>query len=95
MPNSSYSHGTVSIGTTATLLATVASQNDGILVKNQGTVTVYLGSSTVTPDETSTGGYPVAAGDSVRVPSVGSNPHDLYAIVASSTASVSFIQPLL
>jgi hypothetical protein len=95
MANSTYNQGTVTVGTTAGLVVTVSAQNDGILIKNQGTVTVYFGGSTVTADETATGGFPVAAGGTITIPSVGNNAHDLYAIVASGTASVSFIQPNL
>ena len=88
-----YAQGTVSVTTTATKVATVEATNDGILVKNQGTVVVYFGGPTVTADETATGGFPLAAGESVSIPTVGNTTRDLYAIVASGTASVSFLQP--
>jgi uncharacterized membrane protein len=91
----SYKNGVVSVGTTATLIATPSSAPDvdGILIQNLGAVTLYLGGSTVTAGTTSTGGYQVAASASVLVPTTGASAEGLYGIVASSTANVSFLYP--
>lgn len=89
-----YLNGTVTVGPAATLIATVQAANDGLLISNQGTVTLYVGGPTVTADQNSTGGLPVAAGTSVTIPSVGGVTHDLYGIVpAAGSAKVSFVQP--
>jgi hypothetical protein len=58
-----YKNGVVSAGTTAVLVATPSSAPDvdGILIQNLGSVTVYLGGSTVTANTASTGGYQLAA----------------------------------
>lgn len=90
-----YKNGVVSVGTTATLIATPspAPENDGILIQNLGSVTLYLGGSTVTANTASTGGYPVAASASANVPTTGASSEGLYGITASSTANVAFIYP--
>jgi hypothetical protein len=91
----SYKNGVVSVGTTATLIATPSSAPDidGILIQNLGAVTLYLGGSTVTAGTTSTGGYQVAASASVLVPTTGASAEGLYGIVASSTANVAYLYP--
>ncbi len=54
---SGYSHATVSITATASqVFSANPSENDGVLVQNRGSVAVYLGGSTVTADDTGTGG---------------------------------------
>ena len=90
-----YKNSVVSVGTSATLIATPSSAPDvdGILIQNLGSVTVYLGTSTVTAGTTSTGGYQVAASASVTVPSTGASAEGLYGIVASSTANVAYLYP--
>jgi hypothetical protein len=89
-----YLNGTVVVGSTVTLITTVQAYNDGILISNQGTVTVYVGGPSVTADQNATGGFPVVAGATVTIPSVGGTTHDLYGITASpGSAKVSFIQP--
>jgi hypothetical protein len=90
-----YQNGVVSVGTTATLIATPSSAPDidGILIQNLGAVTLYLGTSTVTAGTTATGGYQVAAAASVLVPTTGASAEGLYGIVASSTANVAFLYP--
>ena len=92
---STYDHGVLSATTTAAKLVTVQAENDGVLVQNQGSVSIYLGGPTVTANQTATGGFQVAASTSVTVPSVGGTQHDLYVVVASSTANVAWIQPIL
>lgn len=88
-----YNQGTVSVTTTATKIATMQKESGGVLIANQGSVTVYLGGSTVTANTAATGGFPLAANASVLVPTDGDESRDLYAIVASGTANVSFLQP--
>lgn len=90
-----YKNGVVSVGTTATLIATPSSapENDGILIQNLGSVTLYLGGPTVTAGTTSTGGYQVAASASVTVPTTGASSEPLYGITASSTANVAYLFP--
>jgi hypothetical protein len=90
-----YTNGVVSVGTTATLIATLgaAPQNDGVLIQNLGATAVYLGGSTVTAGATATGGLQVPANATVTVPTTGAEPLALYGIVASGTANVAFLFP--
>jgi hypothetical protein len=90
-----YKNGVVGVGTTATLIAGPGSVpgNAGILVQNLGSVTLYLGGSTVTAGTTSTGGLQVAANASVNVPTTGAASEALYGITASSTANVAYLFP--
>ena len=90
-----YKNGVVSVGTTATLIATPGSapEQGGVLIQNLGSSTLYLGGSTVTAGTTSTGGLQVAANASVSVPTTGSASESLYGIVASGTANVAYLFP--
>jgi len=90
-----YQNGVVSVGTTATLIATPSSvpENAGLLIQNLGAGTLYIGGSTVTAGTTSTGGLQVAANATVNVPVTGAAAEGLYGIVASSTANVAFLYP--
>jgi len=90
-----YQNGVVSVGTTAVLIATPSSAPDisGILIQNLGAVAVFLGASTVTANTASTGGYSLAAGTSVLVPTTGASSEALYGITASSTANVAWLYP--
>ena len=92
---SNYDNGVATVTTTPAKLVTVQGENDGILIQNQGSVIVYLGGPSVTADQTATGGYQVAANSSVLVPSVGGTQHDLWAVAASTTAKVAWLQPIL
>jgi hypothetical protein len=58
----------------ATLICTPSSvpENDGVLIQNLGSGTLYIGGSTVTANTTSTGGLQVAANATVNVPTTGS-----------------------
>ena len=89
MPN--YLHGTVAATSTAAVLFTSPSENDGVAVKNSGPVAVYLGGSAVTADTASTGGLPLHPGECVTVSTVGNLNADLYAVTASGTAYVSYL----
>jgi len=84
-----YKSAQTSVGTTATLVATIASapDTDGVLV--QSSAAAYLGGSGVT---TSTG-FPIAANTPLLVPTTGAEPLSLYAVVGSSTATVSVLFP--
>jgi hypothetical protein len=61
--------GTVSMGTTATLICTIvaAPENDGALVQNNGSTPVFPCGSTVTASD-ATSGIPVAANTPVLFP---------------------------
>jgi hypothetical protein len=72
------------------LVATVgssASDTDGVLVS--ASAAAFIGGAGVT----TTTGFPIAANTVVLVPTTGSEPLSLYAVVASSTATVSVIYP--
>ena len=90
-----FKNGVVSVGTTPTPIATPSSipENAGVLVQNLGSVTLYLGGSTVTAGTTATGGLQVAANATVNVPTTGAATEALYGIVASSTANVAYLFP--
>ncbi|MFY9765372.1 MAG: hypothetical protein WAK42_10300 [Mycobacterium sp.] len=78
-----------SVGTTATLVATVgrAPDSDGLPVSSSAAA--FIGGAGVT----TTTGFPIAANTPVLVPTTGSEPLLLYAVVASSTATVSVLFP--
>jgi hypothetical protein len=88
-----YDNGVATATTTAAKLVTVQAENDGVLVQNLGAVPIYLGGASVTADQTATGGFSVAASSSALIPSVGGYQHDLYVVVASTTAKVAWLQP--
>lgn len=92
MANESYANGAVSVGTTATKVCTVPAENDD--------VAVYCSAATVFggPSVTATGataGVTVPATTLVRLPSVGSVAHDLYAVVGSGTSTVAYLYPVV
>ena len=87
-----YNNAATTVSNTPTLIATVSSDADGVLVQNNGTATVYLGGATVASSGASIG-YMLAANASVLVPSTGSCANSLYAITASSTAVVVVLFP--
>lgn len=91
MPMQDYVHGTVSVSTTATEIVVGNEENDGLLVSNRGDVTVYLGGSGVTADDTSTGGVDVQPGEKVVLSTVGNDQAVLYGVTTAGTAIVSYI----
>lgn len=96
MSNAVYQSGTVSVTTTAAILVVTLNQNNWpTLVQNRGPVTVYLGGASVTADAASTGGFALAPGQYVPVPSgnIGGTGTDLYAVTAAGTADVSYLAP--
>ena len=88
MANQPYVSGTVTVGTTATLIASPSGPG-GIYLSNSG-ATVYLGGPNVTASG-ATAGAAVLTGGNIILPTQGPA-HDLYGISASSTA-VSFVYP--
>lgn len=78
-PTAAQIESAILLGTTTTQICDVGSmpENDGVSVQNNGSVVVYLGSSTVTADATSTGGVQVAAGATVTVPTTGAESVEL------------------
>jgi hypothetical protein len=84
-----YHSAQTSVGTTATLIATISSAPDvdGVLVSSSAAA--FVGPSGVT----TTTGFPIPATTAVLVPTTGSEPLSLYAVVSSGTATVSVIYP--
>lgn len=82
-----YAQATVSVGTTATLIATPGP--GGIYLTNGGSAAVIFGGSTVTATG-ATAGPSLASGASILLPSGGPS-HGLYGITASGTASVAYV----
>ncbi len=89
---SDYTQGSVSVTSTATLVCQVGPENDGVLVFNGGSATVYLGGKSVTASGAAQG-IPLAASATINVPSLGSVSHSLYAITASGTSTVNYLFP--
>jgi hypothetical protein len=84
-----YTSSQTSVATTATLVATVGSapDSDGLLVSSSAAA--FIGGAGVT----TTTGLPIAANTPVTVPTTGSEPLSLYAVVTSGTATVSVLYP--
>jgi hypothetical protein len=87
MPNESYVNGSVTVGTTATLVCTVSAENDDVLVSCSA-ATVFGG-----PSVTATTGVSIPATTLVHIPSTGGYVHDLYAIVATGSSTVTYLFP--
>ncbi|MGO9228553.1 MAG: hypothetical protein ACLQKA_04985 [Bryobacteraceae bacterium] len=86
---SGYNSAQTSVGTTATLVATIGSAPDTDGVQVSSSAAAFLGGAGVL----TTTGFPIAANTPVLVPTTGSEPLLLYAVVASSTATVSVLYP--
>ena len=84
-----YHSAQTSVGTTATLVATISSAPDIDGVSVNSSAAAFIGGSGVT----TTTGFPIAANTPTLVPTTGSEPLLLYAVVASSTATVSVLFP--
>ncbi len=84
-----YPHSTVSVGSSATFICTVAPVDTQAILKNRGPDTAYIGGSTVTADASATGGYPLNPDEQIILPSCPSTTPglDVYAIVASGNAA--------
>lgn len=88
----SYHNGTVSVSTTATAITETYNQNQGVLLQNRGPVPVWVGGSTVTADNTSTGGYLLSPGDSVTVSVVANIDGEVYGVTLADTAYVAWLE---
>lgn len=82
------------IGTSSVPITTVetnARRGVQIVANSANTVNVFIGPSTVTAGTSAatTDGYPLAAGESIVVPVI--EPSKIYAVTASSTATISFM----
>lgn len=92
MANESYAQGTVTVTTAATKVCTVPTENDDVLVYCSA-ATVFGGPSVTATG--ATGGVTVPATTLTHIPSVGGVVHDLYAIVGTSTSTVSYLFPVV
>lgn len=92
MANQSYAQGAVSVTTTATKVCTVPAENSDVLVYcSAGAV---FGGPSVTATG-ATAGVTVPATTLTRIPSIAGTVHDLYAIVATSTSTVTYLFPVV
>jgi hypothetical protein len=82
-----YKSGQVSVGTTATALYTQgpAPDNEGVLIYSSAAA--FVGPAGVT----TTTGLPIPATTPVLIPTTGSEPLSLYAVVSTGTATVSYL----
>ena len=90
-----YVNGVISVGTTATLIASPSSsvpESQTVLIQNLGTTILYLGGPGVTAGVTATGGYQVPASGVVAVPTTGSAAEPLYG-VSTAALNVAFLYP--
>jgi hypothetical protein len=76
----------VTVASTATVIAASTSARASIVVRNRGTVSVYLGGPTVT----SSAGFELSAGDAIGIELWPGE--SLYGITASSTARVDVLR---
>jgi hypothetical protein len=91
-PATSYQQGTVTIGTSPTLICTVEGNNTGVLVQNSSGAIVFLGGSNVSASGANAG-YQLAISGSVTVPTYGGAACSLYGIVASTGSAITFLHP--
>jgi hypothetical protein len=85
-----YQTGSVTVGTTPTLVAASGAvpSNGGVRVRTTSSASVFLGGSAVT---TATG-FPISSTDAVvNVPSTGAASEPLFALVLTGTATVNYI----
>ena len=82
-----YASGQVSVGTTATAIFTTgpAPSNDQVLVSS--TAAAFIGPAGVT----TTTGFPIAANTPVLVPVTGAEELELYGVVSTGTATISYL----
>lgn len=90
--NQSYATAQVSVTTTATLVCTVPTENDDVLV--YCSAASLFGGPSVTATG-ATAGIPVAATTLTRLPSVGGTVHDLYAVAATGTSTITYFYPVV
>jgi hypothetical protein len=77
---------------TPTLICTVGSENDGVLIQNTGNAPVFLGGPNVAASGANQG-VSVAANATVTVPSVGGTTSPLYGITAAVAQNVVYLMP--
>jgi hypothetical protein len=87
-----YINGAITVTATRCSIS-VPQGNDGILIKNLGPATVYVGGQAMTADQASTGGFPLSGGETVTIPTIGNSAHDLYFLTATGTAVVAYVAP--
>lgn len=87
-----HKHGTVTVGISPTLLVSAKNGGGAIVVRNNGSATVYLGGANVTPDTSDTGGLEIAAGTTQTIPAIG-GAIMLYAVAAGGLATVTWLMP--
>lgn len=92
MANAPYAQGTVTVGNTATLIASPGAGTGGIYLSNSSGATVFLGGANVAASGAHAGPT-LAASATILLPTAGA-PHDLYGITASSTSAVSYLYPV-
>lgn len=90
-PAAPYANGTVSVGTTATLICAPSGCNQ-VLISNSAGGTVYLGGSTVTATG-ATQGYPLAASTTALIPVIAGAQCQLYGITTTGTSNISYLYP--
>jgi hypothetical protein len=78
--------GTVTVGTTPTLVCMSDIEQPGIVVQNSGETPVFIGGATVSASGTAAG-LSLAAGATLTAPFIG----ELFAVVASGTGAVAFL----
>jgi hypothetical protein len=84
-----YNNGATTVGTTPTLIAVTADcGTGGVLVQNNGTATVYLGGPSVAASGANLGISLAQGTTPLLVPTVGGPADGLYAVTASSSATV-------
>ena len=91
MTNQTFSSGTTSVGTTATLIVTLPAAGYNVrggLIKNVGPERVYIGGPSVTATG-ATAGYPMSSFELLEL-GLSNAPHDLYGIVPSGTGAVAY-----
>ena len=86
MSTFNFVNGSVSVTSTAALVLTV-SPGQSVQLQNTGSVPIFLGGSTVTSSGANVG-YSLGNGTSLNLPSVNEEPHALYAITASTAATL-------
>lgn len=77
---------------TPTLICTVPSENDGVLIQNAGTASVFLGG----PNVMSSGpnqGLNIPPGQIINVPSVGGRTNKIYGTSESLAQAVVYLMP--
>ncbi len=84
-----YNNGLVTVATTATVICSVG-ERGGVIIQNNGSAAVFLGGPNVAASGANTG-ISLAAGATLFIPSVGTNPKTLFGVVAAGTAPVVFL----